>query len=323
MSRSRTRRPTICSFRVNFSSSVVPGDNEKAIELFNRAIKLDPDYALAWAQLSTGYYKRAVYGSSSIPRDAGKAMHAVERALQIDPGLAYAHVRLAQLRLSFDFDLEGAQAEYKQARALEPNNAKPKIGLAHLAVDLGRIDEGISVYQQVLLRDPLDMDTIWSLGLALLFAGRPEEAAATYRRLVELNPVFAGGRSQLGLALLFMGRPAEALIAAEKEPEEAWKLITLPAAYWALGRRTESDAALGEFTKKYAAGSAYQIAQLHAYRGEVDAAFEWLDRAYRQRDGGIMWIKVDPMLRNLYGNPRYQGLLVKLKLDGNPPAPAH
>jgi hypothetical protein len=91
----------------------------------------------------------------------------------------------------------------------------------------------------------------------------------------------------------------------------------LPMAYWALGRRAESDAALDQYKKKYSGRSAYEIAEGHAFRNEADAAFEWLDRAYRTHNPGMAWLKVDPMLRNLHGDPRYQALLVKMKLDGN------
>src|SRR5207244_8145416 len=147
----------------------------------------------------------------------------------------------------------------------------------------GRLDEAISVYRKVLSQDPLDTYTLWNLAWALYLADRMEEAVATCRELLDLNPNYASGQAVLGLTLLFMDRHSEALAAAEKEADEEWRLTALPAIYWGAGRRAESDAALSDFIKKYAAGSAYQIASLYAHRGEAEAAFEWLDRAYRQR----------------------------------------
>jgi adenylate cyclase len=86
-----------------------------------------------------------------------------------------------------------------------------------------------------------------------------------------------------------------------------------------LGRKTESDAALKELETKSALDSAYGIAELHAYRGEIDSAFQWLDRAYRQHDGGMIQVRVDPLLQNLHRDQRYKSVLVKMKLDGDPP----
>jgi len=91
-------------------------------------------------------------------------------------------------------------------------------------------------------------------------------------------------------------------------------MIGLPLAYHALSRKVESDAALHELTQKFADDWAYQIAEVHAFRGEIDKAFEWLDRAYTQRDGGFSEMKGDPLLKNLERDPRYKALLRKLKL---------
>jgi serine/threonine-protein kinase len=102
-------------------------------------------------------------------------------------------------------------------------------------------------------------------------------------------------------------------------PDEISRLSALPVAYWALGRKAESDAALKELETKYALDAAYSIAEMHAYRGEIDSAFRWLDRAYRQHDGGMITIRVDALLQNLRKDQRYKAVLVKMKLDGSPP----
>jgi hypothetical protein len=110
-----------------------------------------------------------------------------------------------------------------------------------------------------------------------------------------------------------MGRTEEALAACEKEPDEAWRLSALPIVHWALGHRAESDAALRQLETSHADGRAYQIAEVHAYRGEVDAAFDWLGRASRQRDGGLPYLKVSPLLRHLHGDPRWHALLARMQ----------
>lgn len=100
----------------------------------------------------------------------------------------------------------------------------------------------------------------------------------------------------------------------EREPEPNWRLQGLALAYHALGRKKESDAALAEFVAKYHADGAFQIAEVYAFRGEADRAFEWLERAYAQHDGGLAYMKGDPLLKSLERDPRYAAFLKKMRL---------
>ena len=127
-------------------------------------------------------------------------------------------------------------------------------------------------------------------------------------------PTGPSGIRSLGLALLLQGKTDAALQEMQQETEEIWRLSALPLAFHALGRRSESDAALAALKSKYAGEMAYQIAEVHAFRGEADLAFEWLERAYDQRDGGVADIKGDRLMRGLVGDPRYKAFLRKLKL---------
>jgi tetratricopeptide (TPR) repeat protein len=164
---------------------------------------------------------------------------------------------------------------------------------------------------------------MWELGFNLYCANRLDEAEASWRKAEDLNPKYAGGHALWAIGQVLMGRNTEALATVERESDEAWRLSALPVVYWSVGRRAESDAALNELKEKYAAGSAYQIAEMHAYRGETDSAVQWLDRAYRLHDVGITWVRVDPLLQNLHKDQRYKAVLVKMKLDGDPPAALH
>ena len=100
----------------------------------------------------------------------------------------------------------------------------------------------------------------------------------------------------------------------QKELEPFWRGQGLALAYYAAGKRKEADATLTDVIKEYQDGAAYQIAQIYAYRGEADQAFEWLDKAYKQRDGGLAYLKGDPLLRNIEKDPRYRAFLQKMKL---------
>jgi predicted Zn-dependent protease len=162
----------------------------------------------------------------------------------------------------------------------------------------------------------------WFVGFYALCAGRYDEAATAFRRISELNPSFAGAKTFLATTLLLQGKTAEALEAVEQETYDAAKIHVLPVIYWDLGRKTESDAVLRQLETQFAESSAYQIAQMHAYRGELDLAIAWLERAHRQRDGGLKWMRIDPLLRNLHGERGYQALIEKMKLNGDPPAAA-
>ena len=121
----------------------------------------------------------------------------------------------------------------------------------------------------------------------MLAVNRDTEAEAAFRKALELDPDGAFRHRSLGLALLLQGKTDAALQEMQQETEEIWRLSGLPLAFHALGRRSESDAALAALKSKHAGEMAYQIAEVHAFRGEADLAFEWLERAYDQRDGGV------------------------------------
>jgi len=179
---------------------------------------------------------------------------------------------------------------------------------------VGNLSEGIDLTNKAIERDPLRPNTYNTLGVALQAVNRDKEAEATFRTALELDPDGAPRDVLLGRALLLQGKTDAALQEMQQETEEIWRLSGLPVAFHALGRRSESDAALAALKSKYAGEMAYQIAEVHAFRGEADLAFEWLERAYAQRDGGLVDIKGDRFLRELAGDPRYKAFLRKLKL---------
>jgi serine/threonine protein kinase len=301
-----------------FNDRYTKADSFKAERFYEQAIELDANYALAWAKLSFLYQIQAGNGWIPIAEGNSKAREAVNRALRIDPNLPYAHTALGGLYMGVDWDWKAARTEYERARALDPHNLNNAKDLEYVRGYLfGRFDDYVALQNQILLRDPLDMAARAHLGQAQFFAGRLEQSAATLRQLLVMNPSYASAGAFLALDLLYLGRNAEALLALQKEGDDVWRLSVSPAAYWALKRRAESDADIAEFERRFAATSPYNIAAMHAYRGEVDAAFDWLDRAYWRRDPGMMWLKIDPNLRNLHKDPRYPALLVKMKLgDG-------
>ena len=133
------------------------------------------------------------------------------------------------------------------------------------------------------------------------------------RRLLELDPAYIGAHGYAAFTELLMGKQVDALAEAEHETDEESRLSNLVLIYSAMGRKTDSDTALRQLESKFANVAPYDIGAAHAYRGEGDAAVTWLERAYRLRDGKLVLLKVDPLLRNLRGDPRYNALMRKLK----------
>jgi tetratricopeptide (TPR) repeat protein len=244
--------------------------------------------------------------------------------LKLDPTLEIPHRALARISLFFDWDWSAAREQFQRARELDPDDLTLAAALAWLSGGMyGRMDEQIEIRKKATERDPLDRRSLISLMIDLFLSGRNEESLAAARQLLLINPSGAGVYANMTLPLLLLGRPDEAVAAAEKEADEISRLSALPAAYWALGRKAESDAALKELETKYALDDACSIAEMHAYRGEIDLAFQWLDRAYRQHDGGMIQVRVAPLLQNLHQDQRYKAVLVKMKLDGDPPTALH
>jgi TolB-like protein/tRNA A-37 threonylcarbamoyl transferase component Bud32/lipoprotein NlpI len=289
-------------------------DLEKAIGYYQRALQIDPNYARAWAGLSETHSRQADTGYVSTHEGYGKAREEVQKALKLDPNLAEAHAVLGVIKRNYDWDWTGADASYKRALELEPGNATVVRGAAWLAFTLGRLDEAITLDRRAIALDPLNVPALNYLGLHSYYAGRLEQAEAAYRKLLELRPQYPGAHNGLCQIYVVQSNPPAALAEIQRETEPSWRLYGLVMAYHSAGKKKEADAVLAEFIGKYHEGFAFQIAEIYAYRGETDKAFEWLERAYRQHDGGLTWIKGDPLLRSLERDPRYTAFLEKMKL---------
>jgi tetratricopeptide (TPR) repeat protein len=152
-----------------------------------------------------------------------------------------------------------------------------------------------------------------NLGLHAYHAGRWDEAEAAFRKALELNPQYPYAHFNLGCIYLARSKPEEALTEMQKEQEPLYHGQGLALAYHVLSKKKEADAELEDSIKNFQNESAFQIAEIYAFRNEADKAFEWLERAYKQRDGGLTEMKGDPLLRNIEKDPRYRAFLQKMK----------
>ena len=297
-----------------FSQRHTPAAYEKAIDYFQQALALDADFALAWDGLA-GVYLNQMMGAI-IPQETGlpAVRQALDRALKLDPELATAHYARGFLHMGFDWDWAAADAAYKRALALDPGHAGTLSGAALLSPKFGRWDDAIGLANESILRDPLRTASHHNLGEVLYRAGRSDLAETALRKALELSPQYGRGQYYLSLVLLAQGKLEVALAAVQSESLEVWRLAGLSPIYHALGRKSESDAALNELTDRYADDAAFVIAEAHAYRGEIEPAFEWLERAYVLRDPLTVSINGYTLFKDLKDDPRHQALLEKLNL---------
>jgi serine/threonine protein kinase/predicted Zn-dependent protease len=288
---------------------------EKAIDAYQRALQIDTSYAFAWARLGSAYFNQVTHGWVSPTVGMTKARKALDRALRIDQNLIWAHYTLSGIYMTVDRDWVAAQAEIDRIRIIaSQDNFLFLSASGDIASIFGNLDEAIRLYRQVLNLNPLDTYSLATLAGLLFESGRFEEATATSRTLLDMSPRYVNAHATLGIALIFLDQKEQGLASIEEESDENARLSSLPIAYWSMGRKAESDAALKQLVDKYAEVDAYGIAEVYAYRGQVDAAFAWLDRAYQQRDCGCTYVKSDLFLKNLRPDPRYKAFLRKMKL---------
>jgi TolB-like protein/DNA-binding winged helix-turn-helix (wHTH) protein/Flp pilus assembly protein TadD len=301
------------AFEAYFQGRYQGKDPDVAAKYFERATQLDPNYALAWVWLAKARYRQT--DSGRLPTDEGRrlAREAVERALVLDPNLADAYSMMGDLKQSFDFDWVGGDASIQRALALEPGNATIVGSAASSAAMLGRFDEALRLIRRAVELDPLNARLRTGLGQVEYWMGDLDEAVADLKRGLELDPK---ALSHIFLAEIYViqGRPQDALAESEQERPGVQSLLHHAIAYYALGREKESEAALQELITKDQTHAGFQIAEAYAFRNQPDKAFEWLNRAYAQRDGGLVETKIDPLLKNLHNDPRYAALLKKLNL---------
>jgi TolB-like protein/class 3 adenylate cyclase/Tfp pilus assembly protein PilF len=288
---------------------------KRSIELFHQALGRDPGFALAWCGLSQAYAIEAGYGGADVAEGYERAREAAKRALATAPDSADAYVRLGQVYELYDWDWPAANDAYQHALALAPNNPTVLLAVAGITRVLGGAERAIELYRRAIALDPLSSAAHRALGLRLLRMGRLDEASAAIATALEINPSAGLVWCLVAAIRREQGRLDEALAAAERERLPDFRQLALGMVHHAMGHREAADAALRKLSDEWAHAAAYQIAMLHAMRGEVDAAFQWLERAYAQRDPGLVNLAGDtPFARALHSDARWMPFLRRMKL---------
>jgi TolB-like protein len=292
-------------------------DYRKALDYFDQAIQLDPDYALAYAERSEVW---TVIGDLTGQRSTAfpKARSDAEKAVAIAPSLAEAHAALGWVRAFAEWKFAEGLSELQRAKELSPTNPITNDLLARVIVYTGRMEEAERQARQAVDLDPLSAATQFTLGRVLFYAGKLDEADAAGRKMAELQPSASSSHRWQVLVAVQRGDGETALREAQLEPDGAIRSFELALAQYIRGDHKAADAALADLIANSRDSLAYQIAQVYAVRHEVDKAFEWLQIAFDNHDGGMPSLLVDPLLRGLRDDLRYKNLVVKVGL----PAPS-
>jgi TolB-like protein/Tfp pilus assembly protein PilF len=286
-----------------------------AIAEYSEAIRLDPEYALAFAARSNELITYAAEeATGAATRDSfDKAQADARKALALAPDLAEGHLALARFFFLGSLDFTGAMQEYERAMALAPGNARVLRLYGRFLVYIGRTDAGLAAARRAIVLDPLAPDTHEALGASLLSARQYEQAVAPLDEAIALDSEDSAAYGYRGLAYYALGNFPRALASCEIKPKDWLSQLCLAVTYDKLARHADAEAMLTKFKASMGDASAYQYAQIYAQWGNTPKALEWLDTAMRLRDPGLVDLKTDPLLDHLRTEPRFQAIERQLK----------
>jgi TolB-like protein/Flp pilus assembly protein TadD len=296
---------------------------KKGIDCFQRAIDLDPDYALAYSGLAEAHGLLASSTGEQPPREAyPKAQAAARKALALDPSLAEAHTALGFSLLLYDYDLEGARRAFRRAVRLNPNHPNAHDGLAFYYNATGQHEKSVAECEESRRLDPLSPFPEVNLGWAYYFARRYDLAAAQGRKALEMDARFAFAHWITGLALAQAGDRAGAVESLERGVESSGGGLTFRAhlayAYARAGRDEDARRALAELekTRRRRYVSAYYFAITRLGLGEREGALDELERALEERAGFLAYLRVEPIFDPVRDEPRFQRLVERVGAKG-------
>lgn len=289
-----------------------PESMKRSVALYEQALAIAPDEARAWAGLGR-VLANQVLAAELAPSDGlPRAKDAANKALKADPTNVIALTTLG-LVAEVELDLPAAVAYYQRASDLEPQNQMLLNQISYVLMSFGRTDEVVRIDEFKVARDPANSAMHVNLGSSRFYARQWEGSIEALRTAQRLNPDSSGVHFSMGQALL-VGRKDAAAALAEfaAEPNESSRLTGEAIALHALGRAKDSDARFQALIQKFGQGQPTLVALVHAYRGNPDAAFEWLDKAAGIQDPALLTLSVEPFLDSLHGDARWLPLLRRI-----------
>ena len=285
-------------------------DVKTAMEHFRRAVEIDPNFAVCWAELGRAHQIECGQVPSSFDSGHEKAEALARKALEIEPDLAEGYAVLGYVHQASMLDFVEAERCFRRALDLAPDNSFVLRRMGTLARDLGRFDEALQYYSRGVSIDPLSPSNWWQTGFAHFCADELDKAESAFQRALELSPKAVFVHALLALVLLKQGHADEALAEAMLEPDRRyWRPWALAIIHHAGGRDSESAIELARLDPGQ---TPFQIAEVHSMRGEIDEAFYWLERTITHRDPARIMTKESPFLRSLHSDARWRPLLKKI-----------
>jgi DNA-binding winged helix-turn-helix (wHTH) protein/TolB-like protein/Tfp pilus assembly protein PilF len=295
-------------------------ETDKGIAYFERAIEIDPNYALAYIGLAQAYLPMALTSGAPSWEALPKAKLAALRAIELDETLAEAHAALGLITFWYDWDWQAAEKQYRRAVELDPNSAEAHFGYAHLLSNVGRHEQALSEIKLSRELDPVALRTNALEGQILFFAGKSDAALDRLNKTIDLNPNFWLSHLFIAGVYLEKGMYGEAVAALEKAGEitgnsqsKAYRAYAL--ARW--GKTAEARAELDELLKlsKTSYVPPYHFAVVYNGLGERGKALDYLEKAFAEKNALMVFLKVEPMWNNLRNEPRFVSLLARMNFD--------
>jgi len=285
-------------------------DLRQAIENFERAIQLAPDYAMALAGLSDAWRERGIWGQKTFKEVEAPARDAALKALELDAGIAEAHVSLSYIKQLYDWDWTGSEQEIKRALEIDPGSLDAHRSYAILLMALGRHSEAISEAQRTEQLDPLSSEMQSTFGRVLYRARKYEEAIPHFKRALELEPSNYSAYTRLGDVYAQLSRYDEAIAMFEKAAQlrsDGTHAARIARVYVRMGRQREARQLISRAKPR-----AFDLAAVYAALGDQDEAFRILEKAVEERNSLLVYVKEDPTFDNLHSDPRWHELLRRM-----------
>ncbi|MEP6703823.1 MAG: tetratricopeptide repeat protein, partial [Acidobacteriota bacterium] len=296
-------------------------DVNKAVENYQQAIKLDPNFALAYARIAEVYNQMPAYPYLSPGEAFPLAKSAATRALELDPNLSEAHTALANTLAVYDWNWPEAEREFKRAIELDQNSAAAhfRYGQLYLAPN-GFLNEAIAEMNRGVELEPLDVNMGATSAWYYSLAGQTDKALELAKKSYDLDPNHPVGRNILTQVYIYRGMYPEALAiidAAQKvDSQSQWDLQNLGVTYAKMGRQNDAKDVIarlrGISRTQYV--MSYYIAMIYAALGDRDKVFDELELAYAAHDWRLNFVKVEEFLKPLRDDPRYSALLKRMNL---------
>ena len=324
MTRRYTDNPDVYKLYLNgryYYNKFTAEGMQKAIAFYRQAIAMEPAYAPAYAGLSDTFVTMWWYGFVSPDDAVPHARAATMRALEIDDKLSEAHTALGRIRQCYDWQWTEAEKEFKRAIKLNPNSSDAHLAYATFLGSMRRFDEARAEGKLTLELDPLSLISNLTLGWTLYYFTREYDQAIEHgRKMLEMEPTFFGAHWLISASLNLKGEFEEALVSHQQAIAlggGSHVLAGLGSVYARWGKRDEALKVIEQLKNlmKETYVPAYQVAMVYAFLGDKDSAFEWLEKAYEERNGTLAYLKTDCAMDNLNGDPRLADLMQRLGLN--------